>query len=32
MWAAVPVLAMAAMIYLTLGKYPDYSNTEPRPA
>jgi MFS family permease len=32
MWAAVPVLAMAAMIYLTLGKYPDFSNNEPRPA
>ena len=25
MWAAVPVLALAAMIYLTLGKYPDFS-------
>ncbi len=32
MWAAVPVLSIAAIIYYSLGSYPDFSNDEAKPA
>jgi MFS family permease len=28
MWAAVPILAVAALLYLSLGKYPDFTKRE----
>lgn len=26
MWAAIPIMALAALVYLSLGRYPDFDN------
>ncbi len=32
LWSAVPVLAVAALLYLSLGRYPDFSKADAGPA